>query len=248
MKKTNIFEKIKTKFSFDLGQKPNYELFNKIFENDFIKNNYSKVKNSGFIKGKGNTKNEAKINYNFIINGNAEDIYDDKDNVYIFTYDHLIKNGLLLELNKNFFQFNLFKFRRTFENAIEEINLNRKNLDQIENDIGLEFINNLSILYVKIKDLNYLFLSEQLYGETKSISQTELNNFIENSISNVSKNTSNIVGQYYEDSILLYFLKHSKINYLNILPRLLFYMDFIVFKYDNNSIDIDFIPFNKFYG
>ena len=121
-------------------------------------------------------------------------------------------------------------------------------MDQIVNDIGLEFINNLSILYVKIKNLNYLILIEQLYGEAKSISQTELNDFIENSISNVAKNTSDIVGQYYEDSILLYFLKHSKINYENILPRLLFYMDFVVFKYDNNSIDIDFIPFNKFYG
>ena len=25
-------------------------------------------------------------------------------------------------------------------------------------------------------------------------------------------------------------------------------MDFIIFKYDNNSIDIDFIPFNRFFG
>ena len=114
MKKTNILEKIKTNFSFVLGEKPNYELFNKIFENNFIKNNYSKIKNSGFIRGKGKTKNEVKIKYNFIINAKAENIYNDKDNVYIFTYDHLIRNGLLLELNKNFFQFNLFKFRRTF--------------------------------------------------------------------------------------------------------------------------------------
>ena len=78
-------------------------------------------------------------------------------------------------------------------------------MGQIVNDIGLEFINNWSILYVKIKDLNYLILSEQLYGETKSISKIELNNLIENSIFNASNNTSDIVGQYYEDSIYYIF-------------------------------------------
>ena len=231
----NIFEKLKKKlkFSYEIGKNPNYELFEKIFKTDFMKNNYTIFKKEEKDK-------------NFIINPKAEDIK--KNNyIYIFTFEYLLKNGLLLELNNKFFQLIFNKFQRTLENAIKEVNSNRQDLDKIINDYGFQLINNLSILYAKISDIKSFILGEQLYGEAKSLSENDLNNIIEKSFSINSKNTTDIVGQYYEDSVLLYFLNHSNIDNKTILPRLLFYIKFIIFKFDNNKINIDFIPFNKFH-
>ena len=89
---------------------------------------------------------------------------------------------------------------------------------------------------IKDEKINDEYLSEMWfnYGEK-----------IEKSVSNASRNTSDILGQYYEDSVLLYFLNHSNINSENILPRLLFYMNFIIFKYENRKINMEFIPFNQ---
>ena len=232
MKEKNKFMK-KFSFSCKLGKDPNNKLFEKIFNENFMNKNYKKVKS---------------INQqNFIINPKAEDIKPNNENtdVYIFTYEYLIKNGLLLKLNTKFFQLNVYKFNRTLENTIKEVNSNIQNFDKISSDYGFEFIHNLSILYVKIKDINSFILSEQLYGEAKSVSQNELNDIIEKSVSNASRNTSDIVGQYYEESVLLYFLNHSNINSENILPRLLFYMNFIIFNFENKKINIEFILFNQ---
>ena len=227
----NIFEKLKKKlkFNYEIGNEPNTELFEKIFDHDFMKHNYAMAEKT--------TKDIT----NFIINPKAKDIKKN-NNIYIFTFEYLLKNGLLLELNEKFFQLKLNKFQRTLENAIKEINT--KKLDFDKNDYGFELINNLSILYAKISDIKSFILGEQLYGEAKSISESDLNNIIEKSISNISKNTTDIVGQYYEDNVLLYFLNHSNIDNKCILPRLLFYMNFIIFKYDNKKIYIEFIPFN----
>ena len=87
---------------------------------------------------------------NFIINPKAEDIKPNNENtdVYIFTYEYLIKNGLLFELNTNFFQLNVHKFKKTLENTIKEVNSNIQNFDKISSDYGFELIHNLSILYV----------------------------------------------------------------------------------------------------
>ena len=232
MKEKNKFMK-KFSFSCELGKDPNNKLFEKIFNENFMNKNYRKVQSNN--------------QQNFIINPNAEDIKQNNENkdVYIFTYEYLIKNGLLFELNTNFFQLNVHKFKKTLENTIKEVNSNIQNFDKISSDYGFEFIHYLSILYVKIKDINSFILSEQLYGEAKSVSKSELNNIIEKSVSNASRNTSDIVGQYYEDSVLLYFLNHSNINSENILPRLLFYMNFIIFKYENRKINMEFIPFNQ---
>ena len=232
MEEKNKFMK-KFSFSCKLRKDPNNKLFEIIFDENFMKKNYRKVKSND--------------QQNFIINPNAEDIKQNNENkdVYIFTYEYLIKNGLLLELNLKFFDLNVHKFKRTLENTIKEVNSNIQNFDKISSDYGFEFIHNLSILYVKIKDINSFILSEQLYGEAKSVSKSELNNIIEKSVSNASRNTSDIVGQYYEDSVLLYFLNHSNINSENILPRLLFYMNFIIFKYENRKINMEFIRFNQ---
>ncbi len=232
MEEKNKFMK-KFSFSCKLGKDPNNKLFEIIFNENFMNKNYKKVKS---------------INQqNFIINPKAEDIKPNNENtdVYIFTYEYLIKNGLLFELNTNFFQLNVHKFKKTLENTIKEVNSNIQNFDKISSDYGFELIHNLSILYVKIKDINSFILSEQLYGEAKSVSQNELNDIIEKSVSNASRNTSDIVGQYYEESVLLYFLNHSNINSENILPRLLFYMNFIIFKYENRKISVEFIRFNQ---
>jgi hypothetical protein len=231
MEEKNKFMK-KFSFSCKLRKDPN-KLFEIIFNENFMNKNYRKVKSNN--------------QQNFIINPNAEDIKQNNENkdVYIFTYEYLIKNGLLLELNTKFFDLNVHKFKRTLENTIKEVNSNIQNFDKISSDYGFEFIHNLSILYVKIKDINSFILSEQLYGEAKSVSKSELNNIIEKSVSNASRNTSDIVGQYYEDSVLLYFLNHSNINSENILPRLLFYMNFIIFKYENRKISVEFIRFNQ---
>ena len=212
--------------------KPNYELFEKIYKEDIIKNNYTTAK-----KGMDDK--------NVIINPKAEDITKN-NNVYIFTYEYLLKNGLLLELNDNFFNLELYKFKNALKNAINEINSNRENLDKIKNDYGFELIDNLSILYAKIRDIKTFVLGEELYGEAKSLSENDLNNIIEKSISNISNNTTEIVGQYYEDSVLFYFLNHANVKDKIILPRLLFYMNFIIFKSDDkNNIYIEFIPFNQ---
>ena len=232
MKEKNKFMK-KFSFSCKLGKDPNNKLFEKIFNENFMNKNYKKVKSTN--------------PQNFIINPKAEDIKPNNENtdVYIFTYEYLIKNGLLFELNTNFFQLNVHKFKKTLENTIKEVNSNIQNFDKISSDYGFELIHNLSILYVKIKDINSFILSEQLYGEAKSVSKIELNDIIEKSVSNASRNTSDIVGQYYEESVLLYFLNHSNINSENILPRLLFYMNFIIFKYENRKISVEFIRFNQ---
>ena len=237
----SILEKLKKKlkFSYEIGENPNNDLFKKIFEDNFIKYNYGLVEKAN--------KNKEYTNFtNFIINPTAGDIQ--KNNyAYIFTYDYLLKNGLLLELTKNFFQLNINKYQRTLENTIKEINSNKQDFDKNINNYGFELINNLSILYAKINDINAFILGEQLYGEAKSISDIDLNNIIEQSISNVSKNTKDIVGQYYEDSVLLYFLNHSNTDNKSVLPRLLFYMNFIIFNIDNNKIYMEFIPFNQLY-
>ena len=233
-KEKNIFEKLKNKlqFIYKIGMKPNYELFEKIYKEDIIKNNYTTAK-----KGMDDK--------NVIINPKAEDITKN-NNVYIFTYEYLLKNGLLLELNDNFFNLGLYKFKNALRNAINEINSNRENLDKIKNDYGFELIDNLSILYAKIRDIKTFVLGEELYGEAKSLSENDLNNIIEKSISNISNNTTEIVGQYYEDSVLFYFLNHANVKDKIILPRLLFYMNFIIFKLDDkNNIYIEFIPFNQ---
>ena len=233
-KEKNIFEKLKNKlqFIYKIGMKPNYELFEKIYKEDIIKNNYTTAK-----KGMDDK--------NVIINPKAEDITKN-NNVYIFTYEYLLKNGLLLELNDNFFNLGLYKFKNALKNAINEINSNRENLDKIKNDYGFELIDNLSILYAKIRDIKTFVLGEELYGEAKSLSENDLNNIIEKSISNISNNTTEIVGQYYEDSVLFYFLNHANVKDKIILPRLLFYMNFIIFKSDDkNNIYIEFIPFNQ---
>ena len=232
MKEKNKFMK-KFSFSCELGKDPNNKLFDKIFEENFMNNNYRKVKSID--------------QPNFKINQKAEDIKQNNENndVYIFTYEYLIKNGLLLELNTNFFELNVYRFKKILEDTINKVNSNIENFDKISSDYGFELIQNLSILYVKIKDLNSFYLSEQLYGEAKSVSQIDLNNIIEKSVSKASRNTSDIVGQYYEESVLLYFLIHSNINSENILPRLLFYMNFIIFYYKNKKINMEFIPFNQ---
>ena len=226
----SILEKLKKKlkFSYEIGENPNNDLFKKIFEDNFIKYNYGLVEKAN--------KNKEYTNFtNFIINPTAGDIQ--KNNyAYIFTYDYLLKNGLLLELTKNFFHLNINKFQRTLENIIKEINSNKQDFDKNITNYGFELINNLSILYAKINDIHSFILGEQLYGEAKSISDIDLNNIIEQSISNVSKNTKDIVGQYYEDSVLLYFLNHSNTDNKSVLPRLLFYMNFIIFNIDNNKI------------
>ena len=231
MEEKNKFMK-KFSFSCKLRKDPN-KLFEIIFNENFMNKNYIKVKSNN--------------QQNFIINPNAEDIKQNNENkdVYIFTYEYLIKNGLLLKLNTKFFQLNVYKFNRTLENTIKEVNSNIQNFDKISSDYGFEFIHYLSILYVKIKDINSFILSEQLYGEAKSVSKIELNDIIEKSVSNASRNTSDIVGQYYEDSVLLYFLNHSNINSENILPRLLFYMNFIIFNFENKKINMEFILFNQ---
>ena len=137
----------------------------------------------------------------FKINPKAEDI--EKNNyVYIFTFEYLLKNGLLLELNKEFFNLKLNKFQRTLENVIKEINTNIQDLDKQINDYGFELINNLSILYTKISDIKSFILGEKLYGEAKGLSENDLNNIIEESGSNNSENTTDIVGQYYEDNYI----------------------------------------------
>ena len=118
-------------------------------------------------------------------------------------------------------------------------------LNELKDEFGFSFINNLSILYVKIKDIIFFILNAELYGEAKSLSNKDLKNLMEISISNVSVNTSDIVGHFYEDSVLFYFLKHSNINSNNILPRLLLYMNFIILKINKKKICIEFVPFNK---
>ena len=104
------------------------------------------------------------------------------------------------------------KFQRTLENAIEEINTNIQDLDKQINDYGFELINNLSILYTKISDIKSFILSEKLYGEAKGLSENDLNNIIEKSCSTNSKNSTDIIGQYYEDIVLLYILNHSNVD------------------------------------
>ena len=77
----NIFEKLKNKlkFSYEIGNKPNYELFEKIFKKDFMENNYTNY----IIKKKDID--------DFKINPKAEDI--EKHNyVYIFKFEYLLKN------------------------------------------------------------------------------------------------------------------------------------------------------------
>ena len=270
--KENILLKLgkKLQFQYEIGESINNDLFETIFKEDFIKKNYNKVSkfnNSNdnasqpekkpksrdkFPKSKGgvpNSKDEVPKSNDkiyFTINAKIERIKNEKINeIFIFTYDYLLKNGLLLELNKKFFRGTLFKFQSELEKAIDKINSNRNNLDKLINDYGFEFINNLSIFYINIKNINSFILGSQLYGEAKSMSKMDLNNMIEKSLSISSKNTSDIVGQSYEDNVLLYFLNHANINEESILPRLLFYMEFIIFKYSNNKIYMEFIPFNQ---
>lgn len=220
-------------FKYELGKNFNYDLFKKIFNKDFIKKNHNKASQS-LTKEKN-----AEPNLNYVINPNIERINNEGLNdVFIFTYDYLFKNGLILEINENFFRNRIYKFQGTLKKAIKQINSNKDDLSKISKDYGVEFIEDLSILYAKIKDVNSFILGTQLYGEAKSISEIDLNNIIEESISNVSKNSSDIVGQFYEDSVLLYFLKYSNINGKSLLPRLLFYMDFIIFNSDQNYIYI----------
>ena len=266
--KENFLPKISQKFEFEykIGNNINNDLFKIIFEEKFIIRNYNKVNSNNnapqlkkepksrdkFPKSKGkvpNSKDEvSKSNdkINFTVNPEIQSFKNEKKNeIFIFTYDYLLKNGLLLELNKNFFRGTIFKFQSELEKAISKINSNRDNLDQIINDYGFEFIKNLSIFYIKIKDIHSFILASQLYGEAKSMSEMDLNNIIEKSLSNSSKNTTDIVGQNYEDNVVFYFLNHANINEESILPRLLFYMDFIIFKYSNKKINIEFIPFNQ---
>ena len=253
MKAQDIFQKIEQKLNFSYEtENPNYEFLVKIFNEDFLRKNYNNalklkepketIDKSSNSKSKNKAPNNPYDNLELIINPKIERINDYHNNeVFLFTYDYLLKNGLLLTLSENYFRGVLYKFQKTLNTAINEINTNIRNLDQIANNYGVEFINDLSILYAKIKDIHSFILSTQLYGEAKSM---DLNNIIAGSISNVSSNTSDIVGQCYEDNVLLYFLNNSNINAENVLPRVFFYIDFIIFKYANKKINIEFIPFN----
>lgn len=166
-----------------------------------------------------------------------------KNTIFIFTYDYFLKNGILLKLNENYFKFEIHPYKRIFKNIIQNINANIKNLDQKKNDYGFELINDLSIMYIKINDINTFILNLQLSGETKSVSQEDLENLINQSISNISNNTTDIVGKYYEENVLNYFLRKSKIEQQNIFPRLLLYMNFILLTIDtHNNIYIKYVP------
>ena len=215
-------------FKFEIGGNPNYKLIKTIFDKTFISTNYNRF----------NQNNKNKLEY--IINPNIKDFLKKEKKVFLFTYEYFINIGILLELTNDFFQINIPQFTRILNNSINEINKNIKALDAKKDIFGFAFINNLSVLYIKIKDYFYFFLNAELYGEAKSLSQ----NLMETSISNISKNTTNIEENFYENNTLLYLLKNSNINKKNILIHLLLYMNFIILKIHKKKIYIEFIPFN----
>ena len=226
-------------FDFDLGEKLNGNLLNKVFDKAFINNNQKNYKNS---KGK-------QIIYEYKINPEEKDINpNEKNKVFLFTYEYFINNGLLLKLDENFFQMKSEKYKRFLKKIIEEINKNIKKLGEKRKDFGFLFSNNLYILYITIKNIKYFILDTQLYGEAKSISQLDLENLIKSPISNVSNNTSDIAaGNFYEETILDYFLNNPKIHQKYIFSRLLLYMNFIILNYNKNkdNIEIEMVPFNQ---
>jgi len=259
MKNEDFLNSIKNSldFNFQIGN-PNFELLKIIFDKAFISENYNRFNQDNENnennknkkdKNKNDKNNKNKNNKNkkfdYIINPNKKDILKGKDKVYLFTFDYFIDIGILLELTNGFFTLKNPQFKRILNNLVKDINKNIKALNAKKDEFGFSFINNLSILYVKIKDIIFFILNAELYGEAKSLSRKDLKNLMEISISNVSTNTSDIVGHFYEDSVLFYFLKHSNINSNNILPRLLLYMNFIILKINKKKICIEFVPFNK---
>ena len=239
MKDAEKFKKIQGKLSFNYTKADNinYPLFLNIFDDSFIKSNYKNCQEN---------INDKNFN-NFIINPTAEQLVKKNrvDGVFLFTFDYIIRNGLLIELNKNFFRNKLHKFQKILDKYITQVNSNINNLDKKTEEFGTEFIKDLPLLYVKIDDIKSFILNMELYGETKDFSQDDLKNLLENSVSNVSRDTSEIVGQFFEDSVLIYFLQHLNIKPKSILPRLIFYMDFILFRCQKNKIYLEFVPFNQ---
>jgi hypothetical protein len=204
-------------FKYQIGGNPNFQLLNTIFDQKFISENYKRFTqdNQNDKNKKQNNKKNNNIKFDCIINPNEKDLLEQKNKVYLFTFDYFIDIGILLELSTNYFKIKNPQFIRILDNLIKDINKNIKELDPKKDDFGFAFINNLSILYFKIKDIIFFILNAELYGEAKSLSKKDLQNLMEISISNVSTNTTDIVGHFYEDSVLLYFLKYSNINKTN---------------------------------
>ena len=230
-------------FNFQIGGNPNFELLKIIFDKVFISENFNRFnRDNENDKNKKNNKN--KIGY--IINPNKNDFLKRKNKVFLFTFDYFIDIGILLELTTGFFNIKNPQYKRILDILIRDINKNIKSLESKRDNFCFAFIDNLSLLYFKIKDIIFFILNAELYGEAKTLSKEDLQNLMEISISNVSINTTDIVGHSYEDSILFYFLKYSNINKNKILPRLLLYMNFIILKINKKKITIEFVPFNKF--
>ena len=143
MNDREFLKKIKKKlnFQYEIGNNPNCELLKEVFDETFILENYKRLNYK-----KNRTNKEKKYDYKV----NPTNFSKKQNNIYLFTYEYFINNGILLELNTKFFELNIPKFKRIVNEAIIEINNNRKSLGEKKADFGFAFINDLSILRVLI--------------------------------------------------------------------------------------------------
>ena len=215
----------------------NNQLLEKIFSQSFIKENfkrynqYKKIKNDNFFK--------------FILNPTLDQINSNKNNnIFIFTYDFFLNLGIYPKFSESYFNTNIFKTLRN--KGIEKINKNINKLKEYSSEIGFSVTTSgLSIFYYKIKDFKVFFLENQLDGPTKEFNSNEIYDSISTTMSQMTNNTSSMVGHIFEENVLIDILKNANLKSNQIFPRVFLYLNYIILNISSKSrINFEFVPFN----
>lgn len=215
----------------------NDQLLEKIFSQSFIRENfkryneYKKIKNDNFFK--------------FILNPTLDQINLNKNNnIFIFTYDFFLNLGIYPKFSEEYFSTNIFKTLR--KKGIEKINNNINKLKEYSSEIGFSVsTSGLSIFYYKIKDFKVFLLENQLDGPTNEFNSNEIYDSISTTMSQMTNNTSSMVGHIFEENVLIYILKNANLKSNQIFPRVFLYLNYIILNISYKSrINFEFVPFN----
>ena len=147
------------------------ELIKIILSSPFIQENFKKYKKI------------SKKNKNFIVNPTLNQIKKiNKFDIFIFTYDFFINNGIFPEFNENYFSTLLFK--NIINKGINKVNNNINKLEENSFDFGFSVSKSgLSIFYYQIKDFKTFLLENQLDGPTKEFNPNEIYDSISETMS-----------------------------------------------------------------
>lgn len=233
--KYSFLYKINNLIGYDDVLINNNQLLEKIFSQPFIKEN---------IKRYNQYKNNNNF-FKFILNPTLEQINSNKNNnIFIFTYDFFLNLGIYPMFSESYFNTNIFKTLR--KKGIEKINNNINKLKEYSSEIGFSVsTSGLSIFYYKIKDFKVFLLENQLDGPTKEFNSNEIYDSISTTMSQMTNNTSSMVGHIFEENVLIYILKNANLKSNQIFPRVFLYLKYIILNVSSKSrINFEFVPFN----